>query len=72
MKIVQKFIIHVGYLKKNSLRSYTMPVKAKKSLTKSMLNVKEDDVQRKRPELVFLKLYGAQESMPRHQLRQPM
>jgi hypothetical protein len=24
------------------------------------------------PELVFLNLYGAQESMPRHQLRQPM
>ncbi len=25
-----------------------------------------------RPELVFLNLYGAQESMPRHQLRQPI
>jgi hypothetical protein len=24
------------------------------------------------PELVFLNLYGAQESMPRHQFRQPM
>jgi hypothetical protein len=24
------------------------------------------------PELVFLNLYGAQESMPRHQSRQPM
>ncbi len=26
----------------------------------------------RRPELVFLNIYGAQESMPRHQFRQPM
>ena len=32
----------------------------------------EDDYRTGTPELVYLNLYGAQESMPRHQLRQPM